>query len=837
MLNLDKFKNEYLLFDGGMGTMLQSRGLKPGDLPELFNLTHPDVVRGVHREYVEAGSKIITTNTFGANRHKLGDKATPEEVITAAVKLAKEAGAEYVALGLAPTGALLAPLGELSFDEAYDLFKEQVLAGAKAGADLVLIETMSDLLEAKAAVLAAKENCDLPVFVTMTFAEDGRTFLGTTPEIAAATLCGLGVSAVGINCSLGPKQLLPLIRAMAPYATVPLMVQPNAGLPRLEEGKTIFDTTPEIFVSELLPLLDAGVVIVGGCCGTEPGHITLLNKALKERKPSPVKATLCTRITSPQRLVSLNGEVQVIGERINPTGKKKLQEALRTNKDQYILDEAVSQQKAGADLLDVNVGLPGLDETATLKRIVPKIQGISPLPLVLDSSDPVALEEAVRIYSGSPLINSLNGKEESMEAILPLVKKYGASVVCLTLDDVGIPETAAERFAIAEKILNRALSMGIPKERLVIDCLVLSASTNQAMVMETLKTIALVKEKLGLATVLGVSNVSFGLPGREILNSTYLAAALGVGLDMPILNPLSERYMETVAAFRVLNNQDKSAAKYIPFAVAMEARAKVEAEAGAGTSAGTGAKPEGSASDSAGNKPSAGAGAGTKAGSSLADPGAADADAEILKAQSYILDGKKDHIGPATEALLNNYQPLEIINNIFIPALNQLGDEFETGEIFLPQLLTSAETVKIGFDVLKAYTNAQAEQASDSPVKGRILVATVKGDIHDIGKNIVKMLLENYGYEIIDLGKDVDPKLVVETVLSQNIKLVGLSALMTTTLRFMKETIETLKEAGADCRIMVGGAVLNEEYSDMVGADYYAKDAMESVRIAETLFV
>ncbi len=777
--------NGFTLIDGAMGTELQKRGLKTGALPELLNLTDPDLIRAVHADYVAAGADIITANTFGANAKKLGSAEKVAEVVAAGIRLAREAGAKRVALDIGPTGALLAPMGTMSFDEAYDLFRETVLAGVKAGADLVIIETMSDLLEAKAALLAVKENSTLPVYITMTFMADGRTFLGTDPAVAAVTLSALGADAVGINCSLGPAETEPFVREMLRWATVPLIVQPNAGLPDATSGETVYHVGPEEFAAGLGRMLDAGVTIAGGCCGTTPAHIAALRAEMERRTAKRPETPRKTVFTSGQRLVSLHNSIAVIGERINPTGKKRVKEALRTSNFDYILNEAISQEEAGADLLDVNAGLPEIDEPAVLERLVRALQAVTPLPLQIDSSDPAALERACRAYCGKPVINSVNGKEESLKTILPIAKKYGAAVVGLTLDENGIPDKAEDRLKIAEKILKTAIEYGIPREDVLIDCLTLTVSTNQALARETLKAVGLVTDKLGLKTVLGVSNVSFGLPAREIVNAGFLAAAFGQGLSMPILNPMSQRYMDTVAAWRVLSGEDEGAGSYI-----------------------------------------------AKYADAPRTPSAqVQAQSETVDITSIVLSGRKMLVKDAVKAALQEKSPMEVINDLLIPAINAAGDRFEKGEFFLPQLMASAETVKLGFDVIR-------DRAENGQVlsKGKILLATVKGDIHDIGKNIVKMLLSNYGYEIVDLGRDVPPELIVEVTMREHIRLVGLSALMTTTVKAMAETIRLLRESGADCRVMVGGAVLNEEYAKLVGADFYARDAQESARIARHVF-
>ena len=777
-------KNNILIFDGGMGTMLQKGILKDGELPELLNMTNPDALLDIHKMYVSAGAEVITSNTFGANRRKLAGKADVSDVVTAAVGIAKQSGAKYVALDIGPTGAMLEPYGTLSFDEAYDMFEEQISAGVAAGCDCIIIETMSDLAEAKAAVLAAKENCRLPVFVTMSFEEDGRTFLGTTPEIAAVTLSSLGVDAVGINCSLGPKEVLPLVERMLAYSRVPVMVQPNAGLPQIKNGKTVFIVEPDEFAGYIKQMTDIGVRIVGGCCGTTPTHIRAVADIIKGTDVPEVLPRYVTAFTSSQNLVVLgDNDTCVIGERINPTGKKKLKQAIINEDMAYIASEAINQTEAGADILDVNAGLPDIDEKHMLVKMIKELQSVTPLPLQIDSSDAFAVEAAARIYSGKPIINSVNGKPESMDRILPIAKKYGAAVVALTLDENGIPDTAEGRVAVAEKIIEKAASYGIPKEDILVDCLVLTASTNQAMVMETLRAVSIVKARFGVKTILGVSNVSFGLPKRELINSTFLAAAFGCGLNVPILNPNSRAYMDVVNSFKVLNNENMSIDNFIQ-----------------------------KYSDSEDAKPAV-----TTSDISLDD---------------IIVKGYKTMAADATQKLLDDgTQPLDIINNIFIPALNIVGEKFEKGEMFLPQLMASAETVKAGFDVIEKHSGNTAVAT-----KGKIILATVKGDIHDIGKNIVAMILSNYGYQVPDLGKDVEPQVIVDRIKADNVTLVGLSALMTTTVKSMADTIALIRSSGCECKIMVGGAVLNEEYTRMVGADYYAKDAAGAARIAETHF-
>ena len=810
----------FLVFDGAMGTMLQASGLEAGELPELLNLEHPDEITAVHRAYVEAGSDVVTTNTFGANARKLEGAASVDEVFAAAVRAARASGARYVAADIGPTGALLEPLGTLSFEDAYELFREQAVAAERHGADLVVVETMADLLETKAAVLAVRENTSLPVFATMTFGEDGRTFLGTTPEIAAVVLSGLGVQAVGINCSLGPDALAPLIERMAPYARCPLMVQANAGLPQIVDGRTVYGVAPEEYAASVARMVEAGVAVVGGCCGTDPDYIRLLARLVEGRTPIPRAVSDACTVASAQNLVVLErdrADVAVIGERINPTGKKRLKEALRTGDYDYLIGEAISQQEAGADVLDVNVGLPELDEPAVLREATRRIAAITPLPLQLDSSDPEAVEAAARSYAGKPLVNSVNGKRESLDAVLPIARKYGCAVVGLTLDEDGIPPTAEGRFAIARRIVEEAARAGIPRCDVTIDCLVMAASTNQREAREILRAVTMVKERLGCKTVLGVSNVSFGLPQRELVNATFLAAAFGAGLDLPILNPLSQRYMDTVAAYRVLNAQDAGAAAFIgayadrpdPYKAPVLGAARSDAGPSDPTSAG-GTKRADGPSETADDTPEG-------------------------RARHAILTGRKADMEGITEELLAQREPLEVVNGVFIPVLDEVGAKFESGSFFLPQLMASAEAVKVGFDAVKRAVSANGANG-DVAGKGTVALATVKGDIHDIGKNIVKMLLENYGYDVVDLGRDVDPQAVVDTVLARGIKLVGLSALMTTTVRGMEETIALLREQAPDVTVFVGGAVLNPEYARMVGADYYAKDAAESARLAGEFF-
>lgn len=781
-------EGKFLLFDGAMGTMLQNAGLKTGELPETYNITNPDIIRDIHSKYVQAGSDVVTTNTFQANELKLKDSGySVEEIIESGVTIARESGAKYVALDIGPLGQLMEPMGTVSFESAYEIFKRQIIAGSKAGADIVLIETISDIYEAKAAVLAAKENCDLPVFCTLTYQEDGRTFVGTDPLTGTLVLDGLGVDAHGVNCSLGPKELKPIIDEVLKYAKAPVMIQPNAGLPKIgENGETYYDISPDEFTEFLKYIAESGALVFGGCCGTDPEFIKKMRKMLDDMSPTKTNPLRVTAATSGSKTAVFDDVTTVIGEKINPTGKKKLKEALRTNNLDYIIGEAIDQTNAGSDMLDINVGLPEIDEAEMIKKVIREVQGVVNLPLQVDSSDIKAIEAGVRMYNGKPMINSVNGKKESMEQIFPIVKKYGALILGLALDESGIPETAEGRLEIARKIVSTAESYGIPKEDVLIDCLVLTASAQQAQVKETLKAIRLVKHELGVKTVLGVSNVSFGLPNRELINSNFLSAAFGAGLDAPIINPMSKPMMDAVHTFRVINNEDKDSSYYI------ENYSNIEVE----------------------------------------DKNIAIND-EDRTLKEIIIQGRKEESAPKTIEMLKTVTPMEVVNEHFIPALDIVGDRFENGKIFLPQLIQSAEAVKKAFVIIKDHL---ANSGEDKASKGKIVVATVEGDIHDIGKNIVAMLLENYGFDVIDLGKDVPVQKVVDTVKDEDVKLVGLSALMTTTVTSMGETIKALRDENLDCKVMVGGAVLNEEYTDMVNADFFAKDARESVKIANKFF-
>ncbi len=835
--------SDHLLFDGAMGTQLQERGLAAGEIPELLCLTNPEEITEIHASYVAAGSEAITTNTFGANRTKLGDAATVDEIFSAAIACARKAGARYVAADIGPTGALLQPMGTLSFDDAYDLFAEQVVAATKAGADLFIIETMADLAEAKAALLAVKENSDLPAFVTMTFDEDGRTFLGTTPEVAAVTLSALGANALGINCSLGPADVAPLISRMLPWASCPVMAQANAGLPHVHEGRTLYSISPKEYCAAVQTMLDAGVTVVGGCCGTSPAFIEGERILLRGRIATGRQLRRHLTTTSAQQLVSLApGQVGVIGERINPTGKRRLKEALRSGNHDYVMGEAIDQAKSGAQVLDVNAGLPEIDERATLVRLTQELQGVTTLPLQIDSSDPVAIEAAVRAYPGKPIINSCNGKRESLDAVLPIARHYGCCIVGLTLDEDGIPTTAEGRLAVARKIVAAADALGIPRQDVIIDCLAMAASTDQEAPRAILDGIRLVKRELdGVRTVLGVSNISFGLPFRPLVNATFLAAAFSAGLDLAIVNPMNDRLMDVVNSWRVLSGEDESAQRYVstyagrtdtPAASSKPAAISYDTSSPDGIAA-TLSSISGTLHDIA---TAMGKGSVTTSGTDAPkddgqpSPEAA-GDTPEGQVRDLVLAGRKDPVPDAVRLILadtdSSHDSMYVINEVLIPALDEVGARFEKGTFFLPQLMASAEAAKAGFNVLR-----ESASTDDVPSKGTIALATVKGDIHDIGKNIVRMLLENYGYDVIDMGRDVDPQAFTDVVVEHHIELAGLSALMTTTVPAMAQTIELLHEQAPWCKVIVGGAVLNPEYAEMVGADYYAKDANESARIA-----
>ncbi|MBQ7545140.1 MAG: homocysteine S-methyltransferase family protein [Synergistaceae bacterium] len=779
-------------FDGAMGTMLQSRGLKLREVPESLNLTNPHMIMDIHAEYRDAGADFITANTFGANRYKLAKSGlSVQEVVQRGLTLADEAAGRYafVALDIGPTGRVMSPLGDASFSEVYDAVAEMVIAG-QGRCDAILLETFTDLYELKAAVLAALENAseNVPVFATMSFEASGKTFFGTSIESMVYTLEGLGVSALGVNCSLGPAQLLPIVRRVCELSHVPVMVQPNAGLPVMRDGVSHYDVTPEEFARVAKEFAALGVNILGGCCGTTPEHIKLMKQAVgKEAMKRTVKDS--TVVCSASKAVTFGKKFVVIGERLNPTGKKMLQKALREGDTEYLLREAVKQQEQGADILDLNTGLPDIDEASVLTSSLVEIQGIVDLPVQIDSSSFEALEAAARVYNGKPLLNSVNGKPESLAHVLPVAKKYGACVLGLTLDENGIPETAEERLAIARRIVEEAERLGIPRRNVLIDCLTLTASAQQKLVPETLRAIRLVKEELGVCTVLGLSNVSFGLPRRPLVNRTMMTAAMMAGLDSAIINPSDNDLQETLHAWRLLTGGEEDMQDYIAYCE--KHPAGTASPAAAKTSASQEVKPE----------------------STL---------------ESAIARGLKDEAAALTRELLKASKPLEIIERNIVPALDSVGKDYESGKVFLPQLIKSAEAAKSAFGVL---SEAMEKGEAQGKAKGPVVLATVYGDVHDIGKNIVRTIFENYNFDVIDLGRDVPPEKIVEAVESRSVPVVGLSALMTTTVASMKETIEKLKASCPDVKVIVGGAVLTPDLAKYAGADYYAKDAMEGVRI------
>lgn len=782
-----------LFFDGAMGTMLQASGLKAGDIPEELNIDRPEVIVSVHEQYLNSGSDFISTNTFGANAHKMSrSKYKNTDMIKAAVANADKARSNvkrkddaYIALDIGPIGELLAPLGTLSFDDAYNLFKEQIEC-VKDDIDVVIFETFGDVYELKAGVLAAKETCDKPVFVSMSFDKTGRTLTGTDPLTYINIMNGLGVDAIGVNCSLGPKELMPIIGELLKYSLVPVLVQPNAGLPTLKDGKTVFELNSESFIEALGPVIDKGIAIVGGCCGTSPDFIKEEKKAFPEnvaaREILPLTAVSSSTVTT-----VFDGSVIVCGERLNPTGKKKLQAALREENYELLISEAIAEEDAGAKVLDVNVGLPGLDEAAVMRKIIPMLQEVVSVPLQIDSSNPEAIEAACRIYNGKPLINSVNGKDSVMNAVFPIAKKYGGVVIGLTLAEE-VPKLCDERIAIAEKIINKAKSYGFDKKDLVIDCLTLTVSAQQAEAGETLDAVRKITE-LGLATTLGVSNISFGLPNRPLINRTFLTMALQSGLKMPIINPLDRALMDCIDAFNVIKNLDKGCGNYIAHQEECS----------------------------------------TQIVTTVNNPTKNNVSSDKKDLAFYIHKGLKDEIASVTANELENKEPLALINEVIIPALNEVGKNYESGKIYLPQLIQSAEAAKEAFGEVQKHFTSSADK------KGPVLICTVEGDIHDIGKNIVKVVCESYGYDIIDLGKDVSVDNVVKAWKEYNPEAIGLSALMTTTVVNMKKTVEALKNAGCKVPIFVGGAVLTEDIAKDINADYYTEDAQASVNLLKEI--
>lgn len=787
----ERLGKEILFFDGAMGTMLQERGLKTGEIPELWNMTHEEVILDVHKQYLEAGCDMVKANTFGINPFKMeGTGYTCEELTKKGIELVKRAIAEtgkeaYTALDIGSLGKLLEPLGELPFEEAYEAFKPVCIAGEQAGADLVLIETMNDTYEIKAAVLAAKENTSLPVVVTMVFDEGGKLLTGADMEAAVAMLEGLRVDAIGLNCGFGPDMMKEFLPKLREVCSLPIVVNPNAGLPVVVDGKTCFHVGPEEFAKIMTEIAEEGISVMGGCCGTTPAHIKALVESCKGKKPLAITDKECSVVSSYTHAVVLDERPKIIGERINPTGKSRLKQALRENDLEYIYKEALAQQDMGAHILDVNVGLPEIDEVAMMKSVLTGLQGITDLPLQIDTSDMEAMEQGMRLYNGKPLINSVNGKKESMDAVFPLVAKYGGMVVCLTLDENGIPESAEGRIEIAKRIIAEAARYGIGKKDLLMDTLCMTISTGQENAKITLDALDYVRNTLGVHTTLGVSNVSFGLPQRELVNTAFYTIALSRGLSAGIINPNSEKMMAAYHSYCALNGSDTQCTDYINLY------------------------------------------------SQQADAPKKTTDKKEVTLYDAVVRGLIDSAYQAAKKELETREPLAVIDEDLIPALDKVGQGFEKKTVFLPQLLMSADAAKAGFDAIKEYLKAKGDTSAS---KGTIVIATVKGDIHDIGKNIVKVLLENYGFNVIDLGKDVPPETVVETAKEHNVKLVGLSALMTTTVVNMEATIKLLKEEMPECKVMVGGAVLTQTYADMIGADFYSKDAMGSVRYANELF-
>ena len=794
---LDYLKQNIVYLDGGMGTILQSKGLKPGELPERWNITNSEIIRQIHKDYYDAGSNIVSTNTFGANLLKFSADEL-DEIIKAAVENVKWArdnsasdAQRFVALDIGPSGKLLKPYGDLDFEDAVALFAETVKLGVKYGVDLIFIETMNDSYETKAALLAAKENCDLPVFVSNAYGEDGKLMTGASPEAMVALLEGMGADAIGANCSLGPAQLKGVIDRMLDCASVPVILKPNAGLPKSIDGKTVYDIAPDMFGEQVSELIAQGVRVAGGCCGTTPEYIKSLAVKSKNLTPKEIADKSITVVSSYTSAVLFDKTPVLIGERINPTGKKRFKQALIDNDIDYILQEGISQQEKGVHILDVNVGIPDIDETKVLQKAVCELQTVTNLPLQIDTANPVAMEKALRRYNGKAMINSVNGKEESMCAIFPLVKKYGGVVVALTLDEDGIPATVEGRVKIAEKIIKTAAEYGISKKDIIFDTLAMTISADKDAACVTLKALNIIKNKLGCHTSLGVSNVSFGLPARDAVNSTFFASALENGLSAAIMNPYSADMMKVYHAYKALHGMDENCADYIEFMSNLTETAVTQTVA----------------------------------------KKAEEVDAKSAL-QRAVVKGLKDQAAEITKKLLETEKPLDIVQNDIIPALDTVGKGFEKNTVYLPQLLMSAEAAKSSFECIK---DNMSKNKTQMTAKCSFVIATVHGDIHDIGKNIVKLLLENYGFDVTDLGKDVPPQRIVDEVVKHHSPLVGLSALMTTTVPAMEETVKLLKQQAPWCKVVVGGAVLTQEYADSIGADKYAKDAMETVRYAEQI--
>lgn len=828
----ERLGKELLFFDGGMGTLLQAKGLAPGELPETWNITRPDVIQEIHRSYIEAGSDIILTNTFGANALKFHDDACSlEEIVRTAVSHVKEAiagtcGAEdrtdagadsgtgsgtcrrvYTALDIGPTGKLLAPMGDLGFEEAYEAFRQVMVWGEEAGADLIHIETMSDTYELKAAVLAAKEHTSLPVFATAIYDGRGKLLTGADVPSVVALLEGLGADAIGINCGMGPEQMMPLLKEYLKYSSLPVIVKPNAGLPVQRDGRTCYDVTPEGFAQQMREIAETGACVIGGCCGTTPEHIRRMTEACRGMSPVPVTEKEYTVVSSYGQSVFLGAGSKIIGERINPTGKKRLKQALKEHDLDYLLREGITQQDRGAHILDVNVGLPDIDEPKLMKEVVQELQSVTSLPLQIDTVDASAMEAALRIYNGKAMVNSVSGKQESMDSVFPLIRRYGGVVIGLTLDENGIPADADGRIRIAENIIREAAKYGIKKKDIVIDALAMTISSEPEGAKVTLETLKRLREEAGVNTVLGVSNISFGLPRRPVINAAFYTMAMMNGLSAGIINPASEDMMRAWYAYHALMALDANCGNYIERFGNAAPSGDPGADAGASRTG-----------ERAGGTSAAGTGA---------------APSQQVSLRECIEKGLREDAVVRTREMLRDQEPLAVIDSELIPALDHVGVGFEQGTVFLPQLLMSAEAAKSAFAVLKEQM-AAGDRVQEKA--GTVLLATVKGDIHDIGKNIVKVLLENYSFDVLDLGKDVPPENIVDAVKEKDIRLVGLSALMTTTVVSMEETIRMLREQAPGCRVMVGGAVLNQDYADMIGADFYGKDAMQSVRYAQEVF-
>lgn len=792
-------KENIVILDGGMGTLLQKSGLNPGEHPELWNIHHPEIVTEIHKSYFDAGSNVINTNTFGANSLKFND-AELEEIIKYAIENARRASAlsksekeKFVSLDIGPLGKLLKPFGDLEFEDAIAIFSKIVRLGIKYGADLVTIETMNDSYETKAAVLAVKENSDLPIIVTNAYGSDGKLMTGASPAAMVAMLEGLGVDVLGANCSLGPMQLIDVVKELLKYSSTPVAIKPNAGLPKVVDGKTIYDVDSDEFADIVSDMCNLGVRAVGGCCGTTPEYIDSISKKLTNTKPHSIIEKDFNVVSSYSHAVFFGGSPILIGERINPTGKKRFKQAIAEHDIDYLLKEGITQQEKGVHILDVNVGLPEIDEPVMLKEAITELQAVTDLPLQIDTADTAAMEAAVRVYNGKPMINSVNGKKESMDTVFPIVKKYGGYVVALTLDENGIPDSVDGRIEIAKNIIKTASRYGIKKKDLIFDTLAMTISADTKAAAITIESLRRIRYELGCQTSLGISNVSFGLPVRDSINSTFFAMCLANGLSAAIMNPYSVEMMKTYYSYSALAGYDQNCARYIEFSTDTANTVQIQ----------------------------------TQSTQIKDDIKKDDANTDLSELKLAIVQGRKESAASTTRSMLDNTTALNIINNEIIPALDIVGKGFEEKRVYLPQLLISAEAAKASFEIIKDKTSAQD---SDTSKKFTVVIATVKGDIHDIGKNIVKLLMENYGYNVIDLGKDVDPKIIAEAVVSENAPVCCLSALMTTTVPAMEETIKLVKKASPNCKIMVGGAVLNQEYADMIGADLYSKDAMGAVR-------